>query len=406
MHASPIGSPERLKSLSDSDLTSDSFEQDLDALTSLITRVLKVPVALVSLVDDRRQFFKSYCGLPEPWASRRETPLSHSFCQHVVISASPLVVSDAREHPLLLDNLAIPDIGVIAYAGVPIVGADGLVLGSLCAIDSKPRDWLAEEVDMLLSFSLQVSTHAQLHARSRKLTTELADERRNAAEQQAMVRFNVHDLRTPLAALVSTMELVELLGPLTTDQEQILSIGKRNGKELIDLVNTLVAIGSVEQHGASALDRSAVQPGTLVQRALEQVRPLARTSGVVLGEHRPALLPEVLADPEKIVRVLVNLLGNAIKYNKVGGSVDVDLEATPEGMVRFTVRDTGIGITDVRDIFQEGVRLNGEGATAHSAGLGLNFCKRMVEAHGGSIGFDSGPAGSVFHFTLPTSAEQ
>ena len=103
--------------------------------------MLHAPVALVSLVDRDRQFFKSCLGLPEPWASERGSPLSHSFCQHAVASREPLLVTDAREHPVLRDNLAIRDMGVIAYAGIPLIDADGYALGTLCVIDSQPRHW-------------------------------------------------------------------------------------------------------------------------------------------------------------------------------------------------------------------------------------------------------------------------
>ena len=99
------------------------------------------PVALVSLVDADRQFFKSCLGLPEPWASARETPLSHSFCQHAVARREPLVVDDAREHEVLRDNPAIRDMGVVAYAGIPLIDAAGHALGTLCVIDSQPRHW-------------------------------------------------------------------------------------------------------------------------------------------------------------------------------------------------------------------------------------------------------------------------
>src|SRR6476620_11594908 len=79
-------------------------EEAFDRLTRLAAKALRVPVALVSLVDAQRQFFKSCAGsLPEPWRSQRQTPLSHSFCQHAVTSGKPLVISDAREHPLVKD---------------------------------------------------------------------------------------------------------------------------------------------------------------------------------------------------------------------------------------------------------------------------------------------------------------
>ena len=115
----------------------------------LVRRQLDVPVSLVTFVSAEEQVFPGALGLPEPWQSERRTPLSHSFCQHVVRSAQPLVISDARIHPLVADNLAIPDLHVIAYAGVPLTDAEGNAVGSLCAIDSVPRTWSEDDLAVL-----------------------------------------------------------------------------------------------------------------------------------------------------------------------------------------------------------------------------------------------------------------
>jgi len=96
----------RLGVLRATQLLDSAPEAAFDRLTRLAARLLGAPVALVSLVDDRRQFFKSMFGLAEPWASRRETPLTHSFCQYATRDRTPLVVEDARRHPVLQDNRA------------------------------------------------------------------------------------------------------------------------------------------------------------------------------------------------------------------------------------------------------------------------------------------------------------
>ena len=130
----------RLAALRKTGLLDTPPEHAFDRLTRFVTRILNVPVSLVSLVDADRQFFKSEIGLPEPWASLRQTPLSHSFCQHLVTADVPLVVEDAPNNPLVCDNLAIRDLGVVSYLGVPLVNPDGYVLGSLCAIDPSRAD--------------------------------------------------------------------------------------------------------------------------------------------------------------------------------------------------------------------------------------------------------------------------
>jgi GAF domain-containing protein len=137
-------------------------EETFDRLTTLTRRILKVPIALVSLVDRDRQFFKSCSGLPEPWASKRETPLSHSFCKHVVASGAPLVVDDARRHPTVWNNLAIEQLGIVAYAGIPLVTSDGHAIGSFCAVDTQPRAWTWDEIEILKDLAAIVMNDIEL----------------------------------------------------------------------------------------------------------------------------------------------------------------------------------------------------------------------------------------------------
>ena len=149
---------DRLAALHATNLLDTPAEQRFEALTQLASRALHAPVALVSLVDKDRQFFKSCLGLPEPWASERETPLSHSFCQHAIAARKPLIVEDARKHPVLHDNDAIRDLGVIAYAGIPLQAPNGQPLGTLCVIDHEPRKWTDDEVELLTGIARAVET--------------------------------------------------------------------------------------------------------------------------------------------------------------------------------------------------------------------------------------------------------
>lgn len=130
--ASDTDNSDRLTVLEKTGLLDSPPEAAFDRMTALAGKILRAPV---SLVDKDRQFFKSAMGLPEPWALARETPLSHSFCQHVADSGEPLIVADARRHPLVRDNLAISEIGVVAYAGVPLTTSTGQSLGSCCAAE-------------------------------------------------------------------------------------------------------------------------------------------------------------------------------------------------------------------------------------------------------------------------------
>jgi GAF domain-containing protein len=160
--AAAVKDSDRLDALRATGLLDSDITPSFDRLARLASHVLNAPVALVSLVDADRQFFKSCLGLPEPWASEREAPLTHSFCQHAVASREPLLVDDAREHELLCDNLAIRDMGVIAYAGIPLIDSDGHALGTLCVIDSHPRHWTTHQVQLLSDLAASVVTEISL----------------------------------------------------------------------------------------------------------------------------------------------------------------------------------------------------------------------------------------------------
>ncbi|NND00458.1 MAG: GAF domain-containing protein [Gammaproteobacteria bacterium] len=157
-----IKAPERMAALEKTGLLDSAPSDEFDSVTKLAAKILDVPTALVSLVDKDRQFFKSQIGLPEPWSTARQTPLSHSFCQWVVSGNEQLVVDDAREHHILRDNLAVRDLGVLAYAGLPLNTVNDQVIGSFCAIDSMPRRWKIDELRILRDLSRVVEASIAL----------------------------------------------------------------------------------------------------------------------------------------------------------------------------------------------------------------------------------------------------
>ncbi|WP_329361678.1 GAF domain-containing SpoIIE family protein phosphatase [Streptomyces sp. NBC_00669] len=174
----------RLRGLAEAGLTARS-DPDMDRFARMVARLLDVPVALVSLLEPERQVFPGMVGLGDPWASCRETPLTHSLCQYVVASREPLVLADVRADDLTRDSLAIPDMGLVAYAGMPLTDARGNVLGSLCAIDSVVREWTGREVQDLADLAEACSAELRLRIANRQgeEARAAADEARRAAEQ-------------------------------------------------------------------------------------------------------------------------------------------------------------------------------------------------------------------------------
>jgi hypothetical protein len=146
---SELGRANRLGALERARLLDSPPEDPFDRLAHFMGQLLDVPVVLMSIVDRQRQFFKAQVGLPEPIRTTRQTPITHSFCQWVVAGNEALVVEDARCDLLLSANPATVELGIVAYAGVPIRVEPDETIGSFCAVDMRPRRWDTRELRAL-----------------------------------------------------------------------------------------------------------------------------------------------------------------------------------------------------------------------------------------------------------------
>lgn len=222
-----------------------------------------------------------------------------------------------------------------------------------------------------------------------------------------LTNMMVHDLRSPLSSIISSLDLIfrGVLGTTTPQQRDVLAIAHTSAQKLLNMINMLLDISRLEG-GRMPLELAELLGHELGGAALDTLQLLAGAKGVTLQiEAEPDA--RVVADRELVLRVLQNLLDNALKFSPKGGVISLAAAHAPDapGYVRFAVRDAGIGIKpqDQEQIFakfgQAGNRRNA------GSGLGLTFCKLVVETHGGRIWVESEPGrGSCFFFTLPAAA--
>ncbi|HML20350.1 MAG TPA: ATP-binding protein [Aggregatilinea sp.] len=261
-----IEDKERLALLQKLSLLDSPPDPAFDRLTRLASRILNMPISLVSLIDIDRQFFKSVVGLPDPWATLRETPLTHSFCQHVMATGEPLIVEDARDHPLVYDNPAIQDLNAITYAGMPLTMSNGVTLGSFCVVDSIPHRWQDDEIEMLHDLAQTAITELELRA-------ELIEHERTLRE----MRHKEQRLNAILTSAPIILYSIDLNGYFTFSRGNALeNLGFRSN----------------ERVGISALDAYAHSPEilALLKRALkgESFTATAKSKGRVFSaSYRP-----------------------------------------------------------------------------------------------------------------------
>ncbi|MBK9713747.1 MAG: GAF domain-containing protein [Kouleothrix sp.] len=230
----------------------------------------------------------------------------------------------------------------------------------------------------------------------------------------------VHDLRAPLTSIMNGVMMVKrgMGGPVTEAQTELLDIAYQGSQAMLELVNNLLDIAKMEQ-GRLNLDLEPVAPYTIIDKAIERLQVSARSKQVLLEQRMAINLPLVEADDQKIVRVLQNLLDNALKFSPTGAEVTVGAHifghghALPESVplnppmeggqwLIFWVQDRGMGIPAAyhERIFEKFGQVRGR--KVRGTGLGLTFCKLAVEAHGGQIWLESEDSGgSVFAFALP-----
>ncbi|MEH1102828.1 SpoIIE family protein phosphatase [Micromonospora sp. CPCC 205561] len=293
--APALRDPDRLRALAETRLTS-APDEAFNRFARLVGDLLDVPVALVSLVDAERQFFPGEVGLGQPWAARRQTPLSHSFCQHVVDLGTPMVLPDARLHPAVRDNLAVPELGVVAYAGMPLTDLEGRVLGSLCAIDDKPRDWTAEQLRTLADLAAACSSELRLRialggAEQARRRAEDANGRLELLAGLAGTLAGTLDVATALRHLRDTMV------PLLADWSLVTLVGSDGAPRDVTAAHHDPARAPDVARFAELM-RTGLSPHSITRAVLRTGRPVLGSDATTADVRQGTLgseMPEIAA---------------------------------------------------------------------------------------------------------------
>jgi PAS domain S-box-containing protein len=236
---------------------------------------------------------------------------------------------------------------------------------------------------------------------------DVTQQRQLSALRDELTHMMVHDLRSPLSTVSTALEFLDsdVSGQLQSEQQQTLSIARESVRFTLDLVNAILDVHQLEA-GQIVLERLPIPLTHLVAEALRLQAPAAAARGLTILSDVPEALPPAWADPNLIGRVLQNLIHNAIKFTPAGGQIHIVamVESSERPHLILTVRDTGPGIPlHVQSrLFQKFVSERPAQGGRRGSGLGLAFCKLVVEAHGGRIWAESRPGrGAQFIFTLP-----
>jgi NtrC-family two-component system sensor histidine kinase KinB len=236
---------------------------------------------------------------------------------------------------------------------------------------------------------------------------DITEEEQISQTRELLTETLVHDLRSPIGAIKTTLELIQEGLPESERDpvtEQSLDIARRSTDRVLTLINSLLDISQLESGNVDI----KTEPGdinVLVTDVVGDLVQQANEDGVILRKKDGKDIPHVLMDENLIRRVLINLLDNALKFTPEGGIVTIEMAQEEKGCITVRVSDTGPGIPeDYREkVFTRFSQVPGRLGRRRGSGLGLTFCRRAVEAHGGRIWVEGGVKGigATLAFTLP-----
>jgi signal transduction histidine kinase len=341
----------------------------------------------------------------------RENPvqLGEGAVGRAAVDRKPIEFPDieAGTYELRLRNL-LAQSGIRAILNVPLLREDHIV-GGLSVCRAAPGEFSPQAIDLLQTFATQ-SVLAIQNARLFHEIEEKGHQLEIASKHKSQFLANMsHELRTPLNAIMGYTELIldGIYGDVPVKIREPLKRLDKNGRHLLGLINDVLDLSKIEA-GPPTLAFTNYSMNEVVQTAVTTVEPLATEKNLALKVTASPGLPQAKGDERRIIQVLLNLLGNAIKFTEAG-EIRVDATAA-DGVFLISVTDTGPGISEAEQqkIFEEFHQAEGSTtAKKGGTGLGLAIAKRMIELQGGRIWVESiAGKGSTFRFTLPVRVER
>jgi hypothetical protein len=391
----PDNEKERLAAVKEYQLLDTLPEKDFGSITEIAAIICKVPVSLITLLDEERNFLKAHYGIPI-----NESPRNISFCGHAILEDLEIfIIRDARLDPRFKDNPIVTELKSVFYAGVRLINPDGFAIGTLCVFDTKPRDLGADQKKALIALARQVMN--LFEARKRNIYLEKIKDELNIRNEELKNFAGIisHDMKMPLANIILTADILKAKYGTLFDKkgQEYLAYMKQSSFILSDYISGLLEY--YESDKVSTHKHDTFQ----LHHLLEEIVELLNIN-LNCDINLPQEEIELICNRAALEQILLNLIGNSIKYNDKE-KIIIDIEcAKIDNQYSFSLTDNGVGIpndkqNEIFTLFATLGTLDRDGKKGH--GIGLSTVKKLVTKLGGEITVDSTEGVStVFNFSI------
>jgi signal transduction histidine kinase len=381
----PQNEIERLNSLNSYSILDTLPEKEYDEITLLASQICQTPISLISLIDEKRQWFKSHYGLHST-----ETPREISFCGHAINTPGEIfIVSDSRSDARFSDNpLVTNDPYVIFYAGIPLVNDAGYPLGTLCVIDNKPNILGKNQIEALKALSNQLIQLFELRKKTIDLEIKIMELKAQNKGLEKFAHIAAHDIKSPLSNIVMLADFLEskLANCIDNESLELFQHIKKSSENLIQLINGILTYSK-----STSLLSANKENSNLTEIVHDTVAMVDSSKQVKFETDIPDCII-LYSSKTAIQQIILNLLANAIKYNdKAFTTIKITAKDTGE-FVKISVTDNGPGIKEedkhrIFKIFETAACSDKYGEKGN--GIGLATVKLLVEGLGGNISVTS-----------------
>ncbi|WP_295676708.1 GAF domain-containing sensor histidine kinase [uncultured Mucilaginibacter sp.] len=386
----------RLAAVKSYNILDTAEEKDFDDLTVLASAICQTPIAFISLIDDKRQWFKSRMGIAET-----ETPIELSICATTIVSELDiLIVEDARQDERFAKNPMVTGATRMTfYAGVPLVNEDGFALGSLCVIDQHQKQLTSEQTTALKIIAKQVVDKLELRKKAialEKIHQELIDSNLFIQKFAAMA---AHDIKNPMTSILLTAQALQMRLKKIDDKscERLIDLNITSTKCLMALLDDMIAYS--KSPSLLLTQKQTVNLPEMMRKVISMINVPDNFTIQVPTENRQLNISSIAID-----QIFINLLTNAIRYNdKEQGIINIRFSEDKDNY-HFEIEDNGIGVAREyhEKIFNNNFTLKiSDRYNKKGSGIGLSTVKELVKALNGTITLKSEPGkGTTFYISL------